>query len=241
MDLQVWTERLAEWRPSRQTIAADLAAKRGGYISAQLKDVAGAKGYEEFGYYDLGFCDVLGMMFLGMSLIKNGFLTAQLRYTTYALTAVTSGVASVAMVSLATWKAWSSGFTMLTSERWLFFTMDPGRLSGAIAIAAIVMLMVKARIMPWMVARVAAVGQTALSNYLLTSLICKFLFVWGPWKFYNRIEYYQLYYFVAAVWVFNLAWSAYWLRYLEFGPIEWLWRSLTYWEFQPMRRTVTMR
>jgi uncharacterized protein len=43
-----------------------------------------------------------------------------------------------------------------------------------------------------------------------------------------------------AIWVFQLALSAVWLARYRFGPAEWLWRSLTYWKQQPMRReTVT--
>jgi uncharacterized protein len=38
--------------------------------------------------------------------------------------------------------------------------------------------------------------------------------------------------------VVNLVWSWLWLRYFEFGPVEWVWRSLTYWERQPMRLRV---
>ena len=45
----------------------------------------------------------------------------------------------------------------------------------------------------------------------------------------------SLYYAVAGMWVFNMAFSALWLRYFEFGPVEWAWRSLTYWQRQPMR------
>ena len=73
----------------------------------------------------------------------------------------------------------------------------------------------------------------ALSNYLLTSLLCNILFFWGPWKLYGLPEYYQLYYIVAGVWVVNLLWSALWLRRFQFGPLEWLWRSLNYWKIQP--------
>jgi uncharacterized protein len=36
--------------------------------------------------------------------------------------------------------------------------------------------------------------------------------------------------------IFSLAWSPIWLRYFRFGPLEWCWRSLTYWQRQPMRR-----
>ena len=39
-----------------------------------------------------------------------------------------------------------------------------------------------------------------------------------------------------AVWALQLAVSPIWLRHYRFGPLEWLWRSLTYLEFQPMRR-----
>jgi uncharacterized protein len=59
--------------------------------------------------------------------------------------------------------------------------------------------------------------------------------VWGPWKLYDKLEYYQLYYVVLAVWVLNLTWSKPWLKRFEFGPMEWVWRSLTYWKKQPMR------
>jgi hypothetical protein len=34
--------------------------------------------------------------------------------------------------------------------------------------------------------------------------------------------------------VVNLLWSALWLRRFQFGPAEWLWRSLTYWKIQPL-------
>jgi uncharacterized protein len=90
----------------------------------------------------------------------------------------------------------------------------------------------------WVTRRVAAVGQMALSNYLLTSITCKMLFVWSPLHWYGRLEYYQLYFVVAGMWVVNLVWSWLWLRYFEFGPVEWVWRSLTYWERQPMRLRV---
>jgi hypothetical protein len=65
-------------------------------------------------------------------------------------------------------------------------------------------------------------------------LLCNILFFWGPWKLYGLPEYYQLYYIVAGVWVVNLLWSALWLRRFQFGPAEWLWRSLTYWKIQPL-------
>jgi hypothetical protein len=40
---------------------------------------------------------------------------------------------------------------------------------------------------------------------------------------------------VLAIWVFQVVVSPLWLRFFRFGPAEWLWRSLTYWQLQPMR------
>ncbi|MFC2104700.1 DUF418 domain-containing protein [Bacteroidota bacterium] len=42
--------------------------------------------------------------------------------------------------------------------------------------------------------------------------------------------------FVFGIWAIQLIISPIWLRKFKFGPFEWLWRSLTYWSFQPMRR-----
>jgi hypothetical protein len=51
-----------------------------------------------------------------------------------------------------------------------------------------------------------------------------------------EIDYPGLFAVIAAVWIINLVFSAVWLRFFRFGPAEWAWRSLTYWEIQPMRR-----
>jgi len=234
-DIQAWNERLQEWKPDQKAIDDDLAANRGGYLSAQAANARIVVFFERDLYYGLGFCDVLSMMLIGMALVKNGFLTAQRSCKTYALAALVATAISVPVVFIGASKALASNFDLITTDKWMFLTYDLGRVPGTIAIASIVLLIVKAGAPPWATKRLAAVGQMALSNYLLTSIVCKFIFVWGPWKLYGKLEYYQLYYVLLAVWVVNLVWSPIWLRYFEFGPAEWLWRSLTYWKKQPIR------
>ncbi len=233
--LQAWQGRLGEWKPSPQAVADDMAAARGGALSNFRREVPGVVGYERDGFYGLLFLDMLPLMLLGMALCKNGFLTAKLEARTYGLVAVGCGAASTLLVGLATFNAYSSGFNMLVSEEWLLLTYDIGRVSGMLAIAGFGLFLVKKRLFPRVLNSLAAVGQTALSNYLLTSFLCNLIFFWGPWKLYGLLEYYQLYPIVAAVWCVNLLWSTAWLRRFNFGPAEWLWRSLTYWERQPMR------
>jgi uncharacterized protein len=74
----------------------------------------------------------------------------------------------------------------------------------------------------------------AVTNYLTHSVVCGIFFI--GLGFYGELERYQLYYVVFAIWVAQLVISPLWLRRFRFGPIEWLWRSLTYMKRQPMRR-----
>ena len=82
----------------------------------------------------------------------------------------------------------------------------------------------------------AAVGQMAFSNYIGTSLVMTFLFHgWGLGLYarYGRLE---LIAFVLLGWALMLAWSKPWLAHFRYGPLEWLWRSLTYGSLAPFRR-----
>jgi len=50
------------------------------------------------------------------------------------------------------------------------------------------------------------------------------------------LQRYELYYIVAGIWIFQLIVSPIWLKYYRFGPLEWVWRSLTYWKMQPFSK-----
>ena len=80
------------------------------------------------------------------------------------------------------------------------------------------------------------VGQMAFTNYLAQSLMCGLFFYGVGFGYFGKLQIYEMYYVVAAVWVIEIIWSHLWLRYFRFGPMEWLWRSLTYWKWQPIRK-----
>ena len=76
----------------------------------------------------------------------------------------------------------------------------------------------------------------AFSNYLGTSILMTLIFhPWagGLWGQFNRP---QLYLVVVMAWIIMLAWSKPWLEHFRYGPLEWLWRCLTYWKLFPLRR-----
>jgi uncharacterized protein len=88
----------------------------------------------------------------------------------------------------------------------------------------------------WLTSALANVGRMALSNYLLQTILCTSFFYGYGGGYFAEIDYPGLFAVVGSVWLINLVFSALWLRAFRFGPAEWAWRSLTYWELQPMRR-----
>ena len=84
--------------------------------------------------------------------------------------------------------------------------------------------------------RFAAAGRLALTNYLLHSVILTTVFYGYGFGLYAEIPRFSQMGFVVAVVALQLVLSPWWLARYRFGPVEWLGRSLTYWQRQPMRR-----
>ena len=233
-DLKNWSDTQDRWRMSDKSRYADIAAMQHGYWKAQGHNAREVlQGELKGAYFDFG--DWVGMMLLGMALYKNGFLTGKSSMKTYAWTAAIGLGVSWSVVGIGAWKSWVGHFDLFQTTRWMLLPYDLGRVAGALGNAGLLLMIVKAGALQWLTRRVAAVGQMALSNYLLTSITMMLVFAWGPWHWYGYVEYYKIYYAVAAMWIFNMTFSSIWLRYFEFGPMEWVWRSLTYWKRQPMK------
>jgi uncharacterized protein len=231
--LKSWKDVQNRWRPDSKKMYKDIAAHQHGWLSQGADAADGFQG-ETLGAY-AGFGDWFGLMLLGMALFRLGFFSLKCQTRTYVLTAIIGLGIAWPLTAWGCWNAWHSHFEMFTSNMGLELPYDLTRVSGALGNAAVLLLLMRAGLFKWLLARIAAVGQMALSNYILTSLVMKTVFVWGPWHWYGYVEYYKLYYAVAAMWATNLIVSTLWLRHFRFGPLEWCWRSLTYWKRQPMR------
>jgi uncharacterized protein len=99
-----------------------------------------------------------------------------------------------------------------------------------------VMLVVKSGALRAIVDRFAAVGRMALSNYLAHSLLMTSLFYGYGLGLYADVPRLWQQALVVAVVALQLLISPWWLKHFRFGPAEWLWRSLSYRQRQPMRR-----
>jgi uncharacterized protein len=80
----------------------------------------------------------------------------------------------------------------------------------------------------------APLGRMAFTNYLVQSLIFSWIFFGYGLGQFDRMSMAAAFLLGSAVYVAQLISSILWLHWFRFGPLEWLWRSLTYGKRQPM-------
>jgi uncharacterized protein len=127
------------------------------------------------------------------------------------------------------------GFKVTDIAAFWFAGTVPIRPVAVIGAAALIMLLVRPGGL--LVDRVAAAGRTAFSNYLGTSILMTTLFYGYGFGLFGDLRRVELWLVVAAMWALMLLWPKPWLERFQYGPLEWLWRSLARCSVQPMRRT----
>ena len=182
--------------------------------------------------------DVFLFMFIGMAFFKMGIITGDAPTRVYVwFTLVGLGVGmAMAYWRIAFWK--EINFNHVEAVRRMI--VAPGQIDRtlrALGFLGLIMLMYKSGAFKWMFALFKPVGQMALTNYLTQSLICGIYFYGYGFGNYGQLERYQLYLVVIAIWIFQIIFCHIWMRFFLYGPVEWLWRSLTYWRAQPFKRS----
>jgi uncharacterized protein len=81
----------------------------------------------------------------------------------------------------------------------------------------------------------APMGRMALTNYIMNSIVLSSIFFGYAGGLYGQISRLPQMGIVAGVLIIQFLFSIWWLKHFKFGPLEWLWRSLTYLKVQPMR------
>ena len=87
-----------------------------------------------------------------------------------------------------------------------------------------------------MIRRLESVGQMALTNYIMQSVIGVMIFFGVGFGLFGQVDRWVQILIVFGIWIMQFYWSKPWLERFRFGPLEWLWRSATYRSWQPMKR-----
>ena len=179
--------------------------------------------------------DALAVMLLGMAALRSGLLTGNVSRRTLIFMAAGGYAVGLPLSVAETGVLLARDFDPIVNAQWLV-VYDLRRVAIAAGHLGVVLLLCQAGAFPWLRQRLAPVGRMALSNYLGQSIIGGFLFYTVGFGLFGRYTGWHLYLFVALIWLLSVAASNWWLARFRFGPAEWLWRSLTYRQRQPLRR-----
>jgi len=230
-----WEEVRKHAKPTPEEIEKTNQKWRGGVIDVLKVRAESVWRWHSLAYYHYYNLDIFSMMFLGMAFFKLGIFSGTRPVRFYATMAVVGYLIGLSVNSYTAYTRVTNNFDIVVNL-YSSLTYDIGRLSIALAHVAVLILLVKGGVMQWLTNRLGAVGQMALSNYLTHSIVCSTIFCGYGFGMFGRLQRYELYYVVFGLWVFQLIVSPIWLRHFHFGPAEWAWRSLTYWEKQPMKK-----
>jgi len=212
----------------------ELKARRGSYVSSLGWNAGVFTKTLLFVVPTFLLWDALAMMLIGMALYRAGILQGQWSAAFYLrLAAVGIGLGLlVNYVELN--RAVTNDYATLVSFAFIQPTYDLGRLGLGVGYMALVVWWVKLGAARAMLDRLAAVGRIALTNYLMHSLIALLLFTGTGLGLVAQLGRGQLYLVVFAIWVFQLWFSPWWLARHRQGPLEALWRRLTYGRAAPL-------
>jgi uncharacterized protein len=220
---------------SSPKIEQDLKLYKSGYAPIVESRLIG-RTFEPFmSFLGLGL-ETLGLMFIGMALFKSGMLTGQWEVARYRKWAIrTALIALPPLAYLAWWQASANFDAVRVFLAFLALSM-PFDVLLAVGWAAAIIWWVKVAPMPALKDRVAAAGRMAFTNYLLTSIVMTSIFYGYGGDLFGEVGRASLWLFVIGTWVLMLLWSKPWLDRFHYGPFEWLWRSLSRLEVQPLSK-----
>ena len=190
---------------------------------------------QSYVFYTSYIWDVLIFLFIGMAVFKSGFLTGDKPtwlYLVMALVGISIGLLINYYDLSIRYQLQFDGVKFKEQQQFEFYELR--RVFQSTGYLSLLILLYKLIPARKILNIFAPVGQMAFTNYLSQSIITSVIF-YGFHK-YGTLQRYELYYIVGGIWLFQIIFSTIWLRYFNFGPLEWVWRSLTYWKKYPIKR-----
>jgi uncharacterized protein len=215
--------------------AGEIQVMRSGYITI-LREAA-PKNFEsqtvemiKWNLWDAG-----GMMLIGMGLMKLGVLSGLRTRRFYARMMVVGYAIGIAVNSAEAWvflQSYLRNDPLLEPYAW--YTYDLARVPMTLGHVGLIVLLVQSGRLVRLLTALATVGRMALTNYIGQTVICSLLFYGFGFGLFARLSHSEVMLVMVGIWLVQIMFSVAWLRRFRYGPLEWLWRSLTYMKMQPM-------
>lgn len=179
--------------------------------------------------------DSLFMMVIGIWMYRKGWLTCEASTATYIKMIVIGFGVGLGMRGYWFYEFWQLGYSFdyaMLNMLWA----QPTRLFIAVGVIGAVQLFYRAAFGATIKQGIACVGQMALTSYMTHSIVFIILFYGIGFGLYNSLSGWTIFGIGLLVFVAQMIVSPIWLKHFRFGPVEWIWRSLTYGKKQPLKR-----
>jgi uncharacterized protein len=226
-----------DWAPTNELIEQEITAFTGS-ISSQIKiNSQQALFLETFVFLIQFLWRAGGLMLVGMALFRWGVLSAERSRSFYLKSAFYSLIIGFPIVIYGIYMNftmnWDFQYSMFTGSQFNYW----GSLFVAYGYISLIMVFAQSDNYYTMKKRLASIGQMALTNYILHSFIGVLIFFGIGFGFFGKIDRSLQILIVGIIWIFQYLTSEKWLNSYRFGPLEWVWRSLTYGKKQPFLRS----
>lgn len=230
------------WLPSRMDIHLETAVRLSDYADqvSYRSSLSGAysdsfMSFVSEIYVAQGLARAFGLMLVGMAFYSWGIITAGRSEKFYWRLVIPAFALGLPLVGFGLWQNYAHGWDI---RHGLFAGLIYNHLATPLlvfAYAASIVIIHKRRYLPGLRRGLYAVGRMAFSNYIGQSLICTWLFYGYGLGLFGQLDRLDLLIVVLAIWVFQFYFSLWWLSRFQFGPLEWLWRALTYLRRPPLK------
>jgi uncharacterized protein len=224
------------WVPTPSQAATEIQAYRGTWTAQMKFRVPESAQMETIFFVAFTFWRVTGLMLAGMALLKLGVFSARQPASLYWTMIAIALCYGIPLTLYGTHRDFAAGWDF----RYSFFQGAQFNYWASLLVSlgwvGAIMLACRSTTLLPITRRLAAVGRMAFTNYIMHTVICTTLFYGHGFGLFGKIERVWQFAIVVAIWLLQLVVSPIWLRYFLFGPLEWLWRCLTYMQWEPLRR-----
>lgn len=226
----------AYWNPSKEAIEQQINQKQIGWIEDTPKRIAVSFRRQTTDFYTFTLWKVMGLMLIGIALMKTKVLTAEKDKKFYIKMFWWSFIVGmiVTLPGFIHYLKSNFDYQVFTTTHLLSFYLSS--ITLPFAFIALLMLVVKSEKFKLFKKVISRVGKMAFTNYIMQNIIGTLIFFGYGLGLYGKVDRVFLLQLVVAIWIFQIIFSYYWLNKFNFGPLEWCWRCLTYRKILPLTK-----
>jgi len=219
---------MESWSPDKSVIRHQIQVYRSGWLGQMELRIPESLFMQTSYFLMRPLWRVTALMLLGMALYRQNVLSGKRSsryYTRMVVTGLGTGYALSGLGVYLNFKhQWTLVYSMFLGSQFNYV----GSVFTALGYIGGIMLISRSSGFNGVKRGLADVGRMAFSNYILMSLICTFLFYGQGLGLFGQVERKFQILMVPAVWILLILFSKAWLKRFRFGPLERIWRGLTY-------------